>query len=77
MQTVPESNGTVISVVQTRLLCDFKNGFSLLYRFLDERELYALCKNNNLRKIVNDGLSKTLVRALPFWNHLLDEPSLL
>ena len=32
-------------------------------------------QNNSVRKIVNDGLSKTLVGALPYGTVWVDEPS--
>ena len=47
----------------------------LLHCLLDKINLHALCKNNCVRKIVNDGLSKTLIRALPYGNVWVDEPS--
>ena len=31
--------------------------------------------NHNLQKIFDDGLSKTLVRALPYWTVQLGKPS--
>ena len=34
------------------------------------------CKSNSVRKTVNDGLSRTLVRALPHGTVWMDEPSL-
>ena len=35
-----------------------------MHRFLNKIKLHALCKGNSVRKIGNDGLSQTLVRAL-------------
>ena len=34
---------------------------------------HLLC-NNSVRKIFNDGLSKTLVGTLPYWTVWVDEP---
>ena len=36
---------------------------------------HVLCKNNSVRRIVNDRLSKTLVGALPYGTVWVDEPS--
>ena len=38
---------------------------------------HVLCKNNSRfsKLILNDGLSKTLVGALPYWTVWMDEPS--
>ena len=42
---------------------------------MDEKG-HVMCKNNTVRKIVNDGLSKTVVRALPYGIVWVDESSL-
>ena len=44
---------------------------SLLYGW---KQSHVLFKNNRVREIVNDGLSKTLVRALPHDTVWVDEP---
>ena len=43
--------------------------------FLDGKKSHVLCTNSSVRKIVNDGLSKTLVRALPYGTVWVDKPS--
>ena len=48
--------------------------FLAAHYYLDGKS-HVLCENNSVRKIVNDGLSKTLVRALPNWTVWMDEPS--
>ena len=37
--------------------------------------MYCAKKKRSVQKIVNDGLSKALVRALPCWTVWMDEPS--
>ena len=44
-----------------------------MHCFLDGKKSYVLCKNNIVRKIVNDELSKTLFRILPYRAVCLDE----
>ena len=41
------------------------------------KKSHLLCNNNSVRKIVNDGLSKTPVRALPYGTVWVDEPPVL
>ena len=43
--------------------------------FLDGKKSHVLCKNNSVRKIAKDGLSKALVKALPCGTVWVDEPS--
>ena len=40
-----------------------------------EKNEHVLCKNNNVRKIVDGELSKTFVRALPYGSLWVDKPS--
>ena len=40
--------------------------FLIALFFWDGKKSRVLCINNSVQKIVNDGLSKTLVRALPY-----------
>ena len=82
-QTFPESNATNANFTRTNNTqslaganlyemetVDFLN--ALLFGW---EKSYVLCKNNSVRKIVNDGLSKTPARALPYWTVWMDEPS--
>ena len=43
--------------------------------FLDGKKSHVLCKNNSVRKIVNDRLLKTLVSALTSVTVCIDVPS--
>ena len=81
----PESNATSANFTRTinrpvisgcKSSCDADNRFYLLHSFLDEIKLHALCKNNSIRKTVNDGLSKILVRALTYGYVWVDDSSL-
>ena len=47
-----------------------------MHLFSDGKKSHVLCRNNNIRKIVNDGLSKTLVRDLSYWIVWVDETSI-
>ena len=83
-QTVPESNATNATFTRTN------NTQSLAGVNLDEETVDFLTelifgwekvpctvqkKKRSVQKIVNDGLSKALVRALPYWTVWMDEPS--
>ena len=72
MLVLQEQRYTIISgckrgVMQTM---DF-----LIHYFLDGKESHVLCKTS-VRKIVNDGLSKILVRAMPYGAVWVDKRSL-
>ena len=50
-------------------------GFLIALFFGWEKVTCIKCKNNSVRMIVNDGLSKTSDRAPPYWTVWVDEPS--
>ena len=82
-QTFPESNATNANFIWTN------NSWSLFdtnldqlpkinyrfYYFMDKIKSHVLCKYISVWKIVNDGISKTLVSALPSGTVWVDERS--
>ena len=47
----------------------------LIALFFGREKSHVLCKNNSVWKIVNDELSKTIIRVLPYGTVWVDEPS--
>ena len=82
-QKIPESSATNVNFTRTnskQLLADTNRDVMQtmdLLHFLDWKKSHVLCKCNSVgvRKVVKDGSSKALIRALPYGTVWVDEPS--
>ena len=83
-QTVSESNATNANFIRTNnkqslagVNCNVTQtvAFLIALLFWSGKKSHLLCRIHNAREIVNDGLSKRLVRALPYGTVRVDEPS--